>query len=606
MKRAFLFALVLCVLFTACAPTQTGLPVQASTTASLPPTITPTQTAIPETPTSTSTPTPILPVLQGTPFSQPLEAISVENAARVSALASWGNGTLNFMALSPDGQTLTVASTIGVALYSADTLELRGSLPTDEGVNELAFYPDGQTLVLGFSNSVLLWNLPDDTTALFDLSGIKDFNKIDSLATSPDGKWLAVGTEGRNSAFEADKTEGGTYVFETATGQLSAFLQDPQETNYRVAGVVFSPDSQVLAIAESGDFRDARLILFWDTTTWQLQSRFDQEVAIKNSAAFSFSPDGKTLAFPSNWIALWLLNLEDGTSVRPYAETDGYYFQTVAISPDGRTLAAGGYYGLLTLWDTTTGNTLRTLQKRDLPLKSLVFSPDGQRLYSGSTDGIRLWDVSSGKLITSAMNHASFGLVISVSPDGRRLATLVGDEIIIWDAASGSRLKTFAGYHYATFSPDWSMLATVELGDQVLLLYDLASGKVVHKMDRGEHQIVDAMFFSPDGRVLAQVESGDAPQLLLWDTSSGSLLRSLPDAYRFLAFSPDGKTFATANSEITEPSPTNNIPAGSVIRYLYVIFWDVTSGTQTGKILVGGGHDGLHALVFSPDGKNKS
>lgn len=604
MKRLSLMFVVLCLMFTACSPAQVDLPVPASASASHLPAINPTQTSIPATPTISPTPTPLSPVLQGTPIPLSVEVISAENAARVTALATWGNGTLSSMALSPDGQTLAVASSIGVALYSADTLELYGSLPTDESVNELAYSPDGQTLVLGLSNSVLLWNLPGGGTVPFDISEMKN-TRIDSLAYSPDGKWLVIGTEDKDSFYEvAYNQEGGVYVFEAATGKLSARLLTPEEIKTRVAGLVFSPDSQVLAVAVSGDFHDARLILLWDTTTWQLQTRFDQEVGIKNSAALTFSPDGKTLAFPGDWIALWLLNLTDGTSVRPYAETDGYYFQTVAISPDGRILAAGGSYGLLTLWDTATGNTLRTLQKRDLPINNLAFSPDGKYLYAGSTDGVRLWDISSGELKASAIYHTSFGKVFSFSPDGKRLATLVDDEIIIWDAASGKQLQTFAGHNFAAISPDWSRLATVSLGDQVLWLYDLASGRLTPMMDRGEHQMVEDMYFSPDRRVLAQVESGDAPQLLLWDTTSGNLLHSLPDAYSFLAFSPDGKTFAAVSVEIIEPSPSNNIPPGKVLRYLYVALWDVASGTQVEKILVGGGNDNFYALSFSPDGKS--
>jgi WD40 repeat protein len=616
MKQTALYALVLCLLFTACGPITVNLPVQASATASLPTKIPPTRTSLPATATITPTPTPVPPDLLGTPVFLPSEAISAENAARVTALASWGNGTLSTMVLSPDGKTLAVATSIGVVLYAADSLERIDSLPMDQSVNELAYMPDGQTLVLGLLTHVLLWNLPEHAITPFDLSAIEKLNRIASLATSPDGKWLAIGTEGRTSAFNySNQIEGGTYIFDISTGKMAAFLQDPQGANLRAAGLVFSPDSQVLAIAESDDFRDARLILFWDTTTWQLQSRFDQEVAIKNSSAFAYSPDGKTLAFPSNWIALWLLNLADGTSVRPYAETDGYYFQSVAISPDGRTLASGGYYGLLTLWDTASGAPLHILQKRALPVMKLIFSPDGKKLYAGSTDGIRLWEISSGALIQSAINHASFGKVISFSPDGKRLATLLGDEIILWDAATGTRLQTFAGHNFAAISSDWSMLATVSIGDQRLWLYDLQSGRLIPTVDRGEHQSVDDMFFSPDGRVLAQVESGDDPQLLLWDTASGSLLRSIKGATSFLAFTPDGKTFATANAEITEPSPspspspstappTRWSSSGMVQRTLYVTLWDVSSGSKTEKVLVGGGDDNFYGLVFSPDGNS--
>lgn len=586
--------------------TQTNsLMEQVTPNALFPSSIFPTQTSLMAEQTITPAQLSFPPDLLGTPVYVPAEAISLENAARVIELANWGNGTLSTMALSPNGQTLAVAGSIGVSLYNADTLVLRDSLSMDESVNELAFSPDGQTLVLGLSHRVLLWDLPEDTIDLFDLSEIGSINKISSLAYSPNGKWLAIGTQGRATSYSmTDDIEGGTYVFETTTGKLVTTLNQPG-TSISATGLAFSPDSQVLAIAEAelelGKRTSAHHIRFWATTTWELKDTFEGEAGIERSADLAFSPDGKTLAFPSTWTYIWLLNLVDESSVKPTAETDSYYFHVTAISPDGRTVAAGGYYGLLTLWDTATGKTLLTLQNKDLPLKRLIFSPEGKRLYAASTDGIRVWNTSTGDLIHSAINHTSFGKVISFSPDGKRLATLRGDEIIIWDASSGSRLQTFAGHNYAAFSPDWSHLATVSLGDQLLWLYDLNSGNRIPALDRGERQAVEAMFFSPDGKLLAQVESGDDPQLLLWDTASGSLLRSIKDASNFLAFTPDGKSFATLNIEITEPSPTNNIPEGKVLRYLYVTFWDTANGSQGEKILVGGGEDNFNGLVFLPD-----
>jgi WD40 repeat protein len=63
----------------------------------------------------------------------------------------------------------------------------------------------------------------------------------------------------------------------------------------------------------------------------------------------------------------------------------------VALSPDGRLLAASGDYVMV--WDVTTGQELHTLRGHTGLIRSLAFSPDRRRLASGSLDGsaTRCW-----------------------------------------------------------------------------------------------------------------------------------------------------------------------------------------------------------------------
>jgi predicted nucleic acid-binding Zn ribbon protein len=101
------------------------------------------------TPTPPDTPVQTLPVLAGTPLPQPPLPISAENAGEVVELARWGKGIIYQLAYSPDGKLLAVATTIGIYLYDANTLDEVRFIDTGTWVYSVAFSPDGSLLASG-------------------------------------------------------------------------------------------------------------------------------------------------------------------------------------------------------------------------------------------------------------------------------------------------------------------------------------------------------------------------------------------------------------------------------------------------------------------------
>jgi WD40 repeat protein len=107
---------------------------------------------------------------------------------------------------------------------------------------------------------------------------------------------------------------------------------------------------------------------------------------------------------------------------------------SVVYSPDGRYLASGSSDDTIKIWEVATGRELRTLTGHYWGVYSVVYSPDGRYLASGNGDKtIKIWEVATGKELRTLTGHSSFVESVVYSPDGRYLASGSGDKTIkIW------------------------------------------------------------------------------------------------------------------------------------------------------------------------------
>src|SRR5262249_36594002 len=138
--------------------------------------------------------------------------------------------------------------------------------------------------------------------------------------------------------------------------------------------------------------------------------------------------------------------------------------------------------------------------------------------------------------------------------------------VILWDVASGKALHTLERHtdsvNSVTFSPD-GRRALSGGSDHTVRLWDLERGREVRRL-AGHQDIVWAVAFAPGGRRAAPgggsprnpdgagfIAGRRAPAIRLWDLAEGTVLRSLeghPEAVGALAFSPDGRRLLSGDN----------------------------------------------------------
>jgi WD40 repeat protein len=123
-----------------------------------------------------------------------------------------------------------------------------------------------------------------------------------------------------------------------------------------------------------------------------------------------------------------------------YDKQDGHTPLSLALSPDGRTLAVGYAPYDIILWNAQTGARLKLLKGHGNWVVSLAFSADGKRLISGAGDSTaRVWDVESGRETGRIrfQGESSYVEGVGLSPKGDIAFAVARGMLVVAKVAAG-------------------------------------------------------------------------------------------------------------------------------------------------------------------------
>lgn len=313
--------------------------------------------------------------------------------------------------------------------------------------------------------------------------------------------------------------------------------------------LAFSPDSQHFVSADN----DGRLFL-WRTKPYSAQSLLPGPDLDGTSPAI-YSADGSQVitATGDGRIVFWDAHTGAKLGDMPDGLGTAAFVSSLALTPDGKTLAVGDSSGNITLWNLATkqseGTPLFAATSKDEispTVEGISFSHDGTKLLASDYSGrVTLWDPTTGKLLHDftqsfpSTTDQGFSRTATISADG--------NPVVIGSQSSDANAPAFKVY---------------VLDTQKLLN---GSSQSVIKILAGFGNYIDGAAFSPDGSLLAAAD--EYGTVIVWNTATWQPITtlSLPLA---------GQIFGDAQAYIFRPNFTADGSKLVVAGYNHILIWD--------------------------------
>jgi WD40 repeat protein len=360
-------------------------------------------------------------------------------------------GKATCLVASPDGRTLASGTDEGaIILWDMWKEDRHGSLPGHRyAVLSVAYAPDGRTLATCSGDStVRLWDPSSGKEVRRLVSGPTAATVLYRHPRSSNAETLAFSPEGTKLA--ARESDNAISVWDPATGRRLFRLDGHKRWP---TCLTFSPDGKLLA---SGDHTG--VVLLWSVAEGREVARFLAEGKLARRPhevlSLSFAPDSKTLAAGCTDQNLLLWDVEKKTSHRAYR----CWAHPLSFTRDGLLLAGDyghGYEKPAVVRWLAAGSGVEFRELVLAPVRPSVFaamgvhitmalSPDGMTLVAGGYEdravhwgedkAVHWYELTTNQEIDHFLGHSSGIACVAFSPSGRHVASAGYDgTVVVWE-----------------------------------------------------------------------------------------------------------------------------------------------------------------------------
>ena len=501
----------------------------------------------------------------------PAKSDMATTALPKNAIARFGQGSLTYMAFSPDGQYLAVGTWVGLWLYELATMTVSALWETERGmIGTLAFSPNGEWIAFSNSDCVLkVWDIQRSTCT----TQIEVDAYISRLAFSSDSRWLAA------SYANSSRVE----CWDPITGASLAKFAGENENGSFIRPIVFSPDNRfVVSTSYTNADTKANSVLVWDIEQTEQIACLTGHTS--HLYSLCFSPCGELLASgggTDGTVRVWQtgkwqqiqVHTNYGTSRMIPSYTQEGTLRTAVMSYDTATV---------TVYDTENDRQLYTDKVPGVTTEfsnlddwgnTIEFSNGSQLAYESRPASIKVWSLGNPRAHTLTCSPISYPESLIFSPDGKTLAAEYRHEgVLLWDLARKRPQPAIevqsVGKNQFVYLSTFGKLHVASLNRNTVTLWEVGNrgDPIAEYIGHAYKSVRPAL--SPTGKQLACALDGGT--LSVWDVPNGAKLQEFrhtlkddSDWIGTLAFNLDGRLLASQSSS-----------------GLHVRLWDVELGKE--------------------------
>ncbi len=486
-------------------------------------------------------------------------------------------GAVTCLAFSSDGTLLFSGSRDGTvkrwdvsARQDLETLSLPEPV-TAAGVQKeifsLALSPDGRTLAVGTETDVGFWDAKARRWKFTVPSGKA------CVAFLPGGTRVAIGSR----ATDDSALLGTVRLYDLPASNDAGTVHQPVAALRHSGGLVaVSRDGKALATGAYAESllgsSDLHVLKLWDVVSGRLLATNAVDGLVN---ALAISPDGRLLATSqARTASVRFWDLASNTFVGKLDGLEGWIevVRHLAFAPDGQTLATAGEDNFVRLWNVVSRRERARLDGHTAPVNAVAFTPRGELIASAGDDQtVRLWHPFRQSPVEAMIQPENLRSSFVMSSEGGRVAAALRDQgIVIWNLTtleSGVLPNSHAMCPLAFVARDRELVAQQRAPDGEIQLNYLDLSTHSNRLSVAlpqPYDVFDAAALSPDGRLLAVLHED---VLTLWDIARAQRLAILgtPDPFAaggLVCFSPDGRTLAAAGSR--GGAQIYDVPAGQL------------------------------------------